>query len=348
MSLRFRALVEPSAEVIDSVSATTPRSPFNSSAFAAAARSTGARPCVVALYDSNGTIGGAVALLSGDVLNRELTVPTAPAVAAPELFWSGVAEFCRTQRVCDLHIDTYASDGDGLVELPDRLRAPGAPAISAHSVTRWRRFEYVLDLSERFPTSELSKHHRRAIRRAGKAHLRIARSSTADDAATHLGAMRSSMIRRKRRGEAVLVPRNVAFHRALLEYGAADLFQAWAGDEVVASILVLKTETCAYYQSAGTTAAGMQTGASPFLVVEAMNLLAADGVRWFNLGGAGPEAPGLHRFKTGFGAREVQLESASYSLIGGYSRAVRRLARLVKRAPRQLLQAAGPARRSHR
>jgi hypothetical protein len=58
----------------------------------------------------------------------------------------------------------------------------------------------------------------------------------------------------------------------------------------------------------------MKSSASPLVIYEAAAALRADGLRVFSLGSAGPDNPGLQQFKTGFGARPVDLEAAEFYL----------------------------------
>lgn len=92
--------------------------------------------------------------------------------------------------------------------------------------------------------------------------------------------------------------------------GAGCIYQARLAGEVVSSILVLRSAAGAYYHSAGTSPDGMRLGASVFLISELADALRADGCTVFNLGGTDPDQEGLRRFKAGFGAITVPLESS--------------------------------------
>ena len=70
----------------------------------------------------------------------------------------------------------------------------------------------------------------------------------------------------------------------------------------------------AYYQSAGAGHDGMDCGASHFLVHDVAASLQSQSVEVLNLGGADQLNPGLQRFKAGFGATTVKLESARFFL----------------------------------
>ena len=72
--------------------------------------------------------------------------------------------------------------------------------------------------------------------------------------------------RRRTRGEAVSDAAASQDHRAFLESGAGELFQAVSGSTVLSSVLVLRASTSGYYQSAGTSQDGMAIGASAAVI----------------------------------------------------------------------------------
>lgn len=85
------------------------------------------------------------------------------------------------------------------------------------------------------------------------------------------------------------------------------------GGERIAGILVVRHGDTATYLIGWTGAEGRRLCATHLLLWRAMDVLAADGVRCFDLGGINPEeAPGLSLFKRGLGGRE-------YELIGTYT-----------------------------
>ena len=85
------------------------------------------------------------------------------------------------------------------------------------------------------------------------------------------------------------------------------------GGERIAGILVVRHGDTATYLIGWTGAEGRRLCATHLLLWRAMDVLAADGVRRFDLGGINPEeAPGLSLFKRGLGGRE-------YELIGIYT-----------------------------
>jgi len=71
----------------------------------------------------------------------------------------------------------------------------------------------------------------------------------------------------------------------------------------------------------------MKWGASPFLLMSTADILKGEGAEAVNIGGTGPENAGLKRFKSGFGAREVQLVSACFCPGSFFRREVRETVR---------------------
>jgi hypothetical protein len=325
VTIAFSAILSPGAEILSSISDVTPRSPFNTPAYASALSAGSAEPCALQLVsDNNSVVGGCLAALAGGRWNRRLEIFSAPTLPSPSEFWDGVTEFCRQQKVCDLDVQTFASD------------SPGMPS-SADAISTRRRIEYLLDLSEPELFNAFSKNHKRSIRKAKKADLTFTQSTSFDDYQTHIRLMESSVTRRGDRGESVILPQANDFDFRLLSHGAAELFQARSDAEVLASILILTSKTCGYYHSAGTSPEGMKSGASPFLISEVASALASSGRDWLNLGGADPEAEGLRRFKKGFGAQEIHLPAGVYSMIPSFERTFRTMARSVKNAPGYVL-----------
>ena len=239
------------------------------------------------------------AFLSGWFLRRNLHIRSLPSLPEPETFWRGVMQSCRRLGVWGLQIDTYASPGAVIPQLPGELE-------------RRDRWEYALDLGCDNILDGVSTQHRRNISRASKAGLSICRTREASACTKHLELMDASTERRAHRGEKVDPGQDSARPLALLASGAGEIFQAVIGEQVLSSILVLRSSQGAYYQSAGTLPEGMKLGASPFLVSQVAALVKQEGARVFNLGGAGAESPGLRRFKAGFGAREFELQAASF------------------------------------
>jgi hypothetical protein len=295
-TVRFVARLHPSSVALSECAALALENPFATEAYARFREVTGDQTWTFELRDGDRLVDGCVGFERTGRMNRSLEVASLPALPVDSPFWEGLLRACRRRHVTQLELNSFAST------------ATAIPALPGES---WRRAraEYVLDLDPDKPL-DLSTNHRRSLARARGRGLTIRRSVTGAAAAEHDELMRSSMVRRAARGEAVDVTSHEETTRLLLASGAGELFQAVDGDVVLSSVLVLRSATGGYYQSAGTSPAGMECGASPFLIASIAACLARDGARRFNLGGAGPDNPGLQRFKSGFGAREIPLEAA--------------------------------------
>jgi hypothetical protein len=288
----------PPASLIERVAACDPTNPFYTLEYATASQSLGAQACFLGWCAENEVVSGCVAFLSGSFLRRCLNLPSLPNVPDPPAFWRGVLKTCRELKVWNLQIESYASQVGEIPPLPGEL-------------TRRNRVEYVLHLGRENVLDGVSSQHRRNISRASKAGLSIRRTRAQSACTRHHELMDASLERRANRGE--MVPRlEMAMPLALLASQSGEIFQAVDGDRVLSSILVLRSSTGAYYQSAGTSPEGMKLGASPFLISQVAGILKQEGVQLFNLGGAGEDNPGLQRFKAGFNVRQIALQAATF------------------------------------
>lgn len=295
--MRFVALSEPSTSQVDALAAFAPENPFVTEAYAEFRRICGDRVWAFSL-DEECPLSGCLGFERSGRLNRVLEVTSLPQLPDPATFWRGLLAFCRQRHISQLDVESFAS------------RAAAIPMLPRES-SRRERVEYVLDLFPTRPLS-LSSNNRRSLNRARANGLTLYRTRDFSSSAVHEELMRASMTRRAARGEAVDPVDGDTTTRRLLSSGAGELFQALdPHGQVMSSVLVLRSRQGAYYQSAGTSPAGMECGASPFLISSIVSALTSDGATQFNLGGAGADTPGLQRFKSGFGAREVRLEAAS-------------------------------------
>jgi hypothetical protein len=273
--------------------------PFCTPQFLEARTQQGDQPCLFHLNNQNEMAAGCFGFLRGKFLRRSLQIVSLPRLPDADSFWHGLWEFCLQSRIWHLQVDSYASP---------EAQIPILPGETA----RRERFEYILDLSSEDFQKRVSTNHGRNISRAVSAGLVIRRARESEALTDHVSLMRSSLDRRMKRGEQVELDEDASLLLALLSCNAGELFQAVENTRVVASVLVLRSQFGAYYQSAGTSERGMEIGASPFLISGVGGILRQEGVRIFNLGGASPENTGLRRFKAGFGARELPLTAASF------------------------------------
>lgn len=310
MTFRFEA-VPADRSAVGALAALAPTNPFATPAFVAAQRALGRDAVVLTLRDGERTVFACAALLTGRAPARLLSIPSAPGFRSTDearCFTEGIESIVRASHVCEAEIGSFAS--------PESA----APLFAGRGVHR-ARVEYLLDLER---PVRLSSNHRRNAVRARRSGVTVRRGTDHGALAAHLRLMAQSMERRDARGESVPVVAEDREARALLQLGAAELFQAMNGDVPLSSVLVLRSATGAYYHSAGTSPHGMELGASPLLLGEIAASLASEGATVFNLGGAGDESPGLQRFKAGFGARTVSLDAVTVTFGSGAERYVRR------------------------
>lgn len=272
-----------------------PHSPFHTAAYVAARKALGEIPVVFSRDD----LGRASELVLGFIRGRRpwrtLDIPARTPIRDPRTFWEGAFRAARAAWVAEATIGSFGAYDGPLPTLP-RLRA------------RSTRLEHLLDLSA--PLS-LGSNHRRNVKRAREAGVRMVRRTEGDAVRTHVRLMDSSLDRRRDRGETVTASGVEAEIAALVATGAGSLFQAVLDGMTLSSLLVLESREAAYYHSSGSSAEGMQLGASTSLVADVADEMRARGKTTFNLGGATEELPGLLRFKRGFGSREVPTDAAT-------------------------------------
>lgn len=299
MSLRFHSVLAPPAPLVERVAANDPTNPFCTSEYRRATETLGARTCMIGLWEGDELASGCLGFLWGSFLRRSLSIPSLPSIPNPKIFWPGLLDLCRELKVWRLEIDTYGSPAGEVPFLRGEL-------------SRRTRWEYVLDLTCENILDGVSSHHRRNINRAAQSGMKIRRTCTPSDCVHHLQLIRASMQRRADRGEDVDTNRDNLRQLALLANGAGEIFQAVSGDQVLSSGLVLRSRKGGYYESAGNSPEGMKQGASAFLISQIGATLQQEGICVFNVGGTGADNPGLRRFKSGFGAREVELQAAAF------------------------------------
>jgi hypothetical protein len=315
----FSAHIPALAEHFQALATLDPRNPFHTPEYAAAHARMGAVPCALLYHDDAGQLtGGCIGLLRGGKVSRSLEIVSAPSL--PHAFWDGVAQFCRRERVWDLQVESF---GSAPLEIPD----------VGVVLSRRQRTEYVLDLVDSDARTSYSTNLRRNLQRAERSNLRVGRSRDPAQIESHVRLMDASSQRRAKRGE--YVPESTAdrFMAAAIASGCAEVFYATCDQEVVSSLLVLRAARGAYYHSAGTSPSGMKVGASTLVVSQAMRMLHGEGVEVFNLGGADETSDGLRRFKTGFGSRAVELNSAFFSMVPAFLRKLRSFGRDLRDDP---------------
>ena len=286
----------PSQELLDQLAALAPANPFHAPAYLRARQTLGDRVCVVGLRQGTELVAGCPALLRVGRWSRSLEIESLPRLPAGTEFWDGLISLCRSQRVQDLFVSTYASPPTVIPPLPAETG-------------RRKRCEYVLELKNTDLTARLSSNHKYNIRRARKAALQVIRTDDPAACREHARLVAQSLDRRRQRGERFGQEVPLREWTALLKTGAGQFFQARAGDRVLSSMLVIRAERGAYFHSAGTGPEGLTVGASHVLFFEIARQLQEQALEIAYLGGADSQCPGLHRFKGDFGATAVPLEA---------------------------------------
>lgn len=308
--LHFDLDAAPREDVLQRAAETAPYSPFLTPAFADAQRRGGREIALLSLRRDTEMVSCCLAATKRGRLHTMVEIFSLPEGGDRPEFAEGLLHLCRSVTADLLAVDSLGS------------RVRGVPPLGGRISHRTRR-EHIWSLAGKDLWSDLSANHRRNVTRARKAGVVVAVAEGEANLERHLALTDASLARRERRGEHVQTgDPQLASWRVLLETGAASLYQARLGDEVLSSILLLKAREGAYYHSAGTSPEGMRLGASQMLIFEVATRLSVEGLSVFNLGGAEPANEGLHRFKVGFGTSSQELEAATYQVAGVVRRGV--------------------------
>lgn len=321
MKIEFHSQRDPSIDFCKQVANLAPTNPFYTPSYIETRRRLVSQPWVLSLRKNGELIAACSAFTKSGYLNRSLEITSLPTFPENHGFWDGLLTFCRKIRVSQLVVGSFASTSTAIPELPGQVR-------------RTSRREYVLHLQGDHVLERLSSHHTRNIKRAFKAGLKVQRAVDEEACHDHARLIHGSMERRKVRGESVPEDIQTDTFVAMMRSGAGEIFRAVLENKVLSSVLVLKAEKGGYYQSAGTSPDGMASGASHFLVHEIASTLRAQGMYLFNLGGVDQTHPGLERFKAGFGASPVELESVEFFLGSVVERKLATAARLLRNLAR--------------
>lgn len=269
----------------DAVARGAPANPFATVGYARARERSGEQVC--AFIDSqSGNVVPCFGFLRRGRVNRRLEIASLPDAAGAEAFVGQLEALAIRHGITILELNTFAS---AMRHLPPFRREQ-----------RRDRVEWVVDLHRPL---RLGTNHRRNLKRAQSAGLRLERAVSPEAAGKHQELMAASS-RRRMPGTAdrEWSPPLPASGLAFAESGAGEFFRVVRGDEVIASALLLRSPTVAYYHSAGASSEGLTLGAPTFLIAWMAALLREQGCAVLNLGGAGSDAEGLLRFKSGFGS----------------------------------------------
>jgi hypothetical protein len=308
----FHGLLAPPDHIVRQLSEQYPRVPFVTPEYVQAYAAIGEIPCALLANKGDARAGGTIGSVKKGRLSSFLQISSAPRLSDPSRFWPQLQSFCRWRRIWHLLVQTYASE---CADIP-RLRGENL---------RYPRFEHVIGLQNGGRLA-LSAQHQRSVSKAERAGLTITATRSAGDHELHKSLLTASLHRRSARLDddasldAMLARRashdlaaGLPFELALLASGAAEIFQARRGAEVLASLFALRAPAAVYYRSGGTSELGMSLGASAFLVAACAQRFQDEGKREFNLGGSGPSPTGLWRFKSGFGSEQRALEAVEVS-----------------------------------
>jgi hypothetical protein len=302
--LRFVVDERPADDGFASLARRMPDRPFVTPAFVRAReRAEGVSAVLLTLFRGLEPVAQCPAFLRSGRWSRGLEIESLPDLdTGSDVFWNGLARYGKQRGIGRLEVNTYGS------------RVAVIPALG-HELERHQRTEFHIMLGPAGTGGEKTR-QKANLRKARRAGL-VARS-TRDPGAlpTHIALIGESLVRRRLRGEAVpsIDEHCVASFAPYLDTGASELFQAWKGDTVVSSLLVLLAERGAYYQSSGSDADGFDTGAASFLHASTVEVLRGRGVERLNLGGCQVAETGLREFKTRLGGVPVSLESAAFDL----------------------------------
>lgn len=325
MAIQFYAETEVPYERYKEVAALDPMNPFYTPNYVDSRRRLGFQPWLLSMRQDDCLITACTAFSKSSRLTKTLEIPSLCVMPDGNTFWKGVLQFCKKSKISNLSVNTFASGSSYI-------------SFTIHSllgeIGRRARSEYVLPLSNSILWDKLSSNHRRNIKRGLKADLQVRCITTEQACEEHARLGRASMLRRNNRGESVTLDIQAERFLALIESGAGELYQATGDSEVLSSVLVLKAEKGAYYQSAGTSPEGMKIGASHFLIYNIAEALQKESMELFNLGGADESNPGLQRFKSGFGATEVKLEAAQFFLGSKFKKQILETARKLRNLSR--------------
>ena len=301
MTMEFISNDNPSEAQCAELTAQCPTNPFYTQGYVEAQRSLGFAPWALIVREKDCIKTGCTAFMKTGRLSRSLEITSFPMLDDHDFFWERLIRFCMSRGVTHLKVETFASS---VAIIPSENG----------EASRRKRSEFLLELQKPDLRGKISKNHARNIKRGLKAGLHVLRAKDRRACQAHSELIAASMTRRGNRGEKVseMVPEGT--FRAYTRSGAGELFQAFLGETVLSSVLVLLAEKGAYYHSAGNTPEGMALGASHFLIQEIANVLRDQSFQVFNLGGSDHSNPGLSRFKAGFGARVVDLEEADFFL----------------------------------
>lgn len=305
--------INPGHDVLDKISIKYPRNPFYTVNYVKAVQENGAETIVFTVPVENETNEYCLAHLFRGRLGNSLVIYSLTEISRSESFWMGMRRFLGAQRIYHAYFGSYAS--------PDSIRI----AEIDKKLDKTERTEYAVDLQTDELWQQVSKHHKRQIKKARRTGVTIENNErtgsenghtmdkyryNAELCEMHKTLMDCSMARRKMSNKSYVSDVDNSLCRPFLENSAGTIYRAVLENEVIASSMILKSKESGYYHSSGNSAAATKTGASHLLIYTVMEDLKNEGQKVFNLGGGNNEMEGLDRFKMGFGASHISLAAA--------------------------------------
>jgi hypothetical protein len=315
MTVKFRAVKSPSPELIREVASLNPLIPFFSEAYVRSMQASGFRPVALFTENSGMMLSGCTGYMRRGWLNNHLEITTLPELRGRKTFWKGLADFCRSQRISVLTVNTFASPEASIDQLEGETR-------------RQQRMEFVLDLAEGDLSERVSSRHRRQIHKARRAGITVRCRTSAEACTEHARLTNLSLDRLRARGQEIDYRIDAEELLTLVRNDAADIFEATLNGEVLSSVMVVRSDDAAYLKTSATSDEGRRCGAGHFLYFEIAKHLQNAGFLTLNLGGASVDNIGLQEFKAEFGARRIDLEAAEFYIGGPIRKRVGAVARL--------------------
>ena len=312
MPVEFRAVSDPSRDLLEQVSALAPENPFYTFEYVRARQSRGSDAHVLYLKADGRVSSACTAFSRHGRLNHRLEITSLPSISDPAAFWKGLRQFCRESRVSILDIHTFGSNETAIPKLDGE-------------VSRRRRYEYQIDLRNTDLWGGLHRRHQRHIKKALKAGLVLRRTTDPRDCAIHTSLANTALTRRRDHGHTIASEIKDQDSLTYLKHNAGEIFQALLDGEVFSSILVLKSSKGAYAQTSGTTSDGRDLGASQLLFYETACIFQKESLDVFNLGGTDLESRGLQDFKASFGSKRLDLEAAEFHFGGVVKKTIGKL-----------------------
>jgi hypothetical protein len=282
---RFIAEAMPSDALCATLEALHPIIPYYTRQYRDAMQACGKKVWLLGVEVDGRLALGCLGEVQGGRLSRELHVQSTPS-DADSCFWTGLMQFCRSEHITHLSLGTVGTN-------------PSIPALGRRLSDKVRS-EYWVNLDSPDPKSLLRREQRRIFNRAVDAGMTLRQVTAEQGLAMHRQLTFASLGRRRARGEEIPHFADSGIARALLETGAARMYEGLLEGKVMGSVIMTFAPAGAHGYSAGYSPDGLKVGAGVFVNLSTFHILKAEGRLLFNLGDA-PPGSGLALFKKGLG-----------------------------------------------